>query len=363
MIKLSGEYGEGGGSIVRMGLALSALTAKPFEVDNIRKGRCKSGLRPQHLIGVRGVKKLCDAKVIGDDLGSHHIQFVPGKLRGQTLSLDIGTAGSMTLVLQAMLLPAMFAERKVRIKLTGGSETSHSQPYDFLANVLLPHLKRFADIDSKILRRGYYPKGGGKIDVRIIPKFKVSDFNDFDDFHTHIKNNINKINLINQGKLLYIKGVSHASSDLEKAEVAERQVRGAKLELKSVDCPINIRTEYSNTLSTGSGITLWAYFSETDEINFNNPVILGADALGKRGKRAEVVGGEAAKNLLKEIKSEACVDHYLADQLIPFMALVGESKIKTSRISNHCKTNIYTVEKFFGKTFNIDEENIIISSA
>jgi RNA 3'-phosphate cyclase len=363
MIKLSGEYGEGGGSIVRIGLAMSALTSKPFEVDNIRKGRCKGGLKHQHLCGVRGVRELCNAKVIGDELGSSHIQFVPGKIKAQTLSLDIGTAGSMTLLLQSLLLPAIFADKKVRLRLTGGSETLHSQPYDYFANVFLPHLKRFADIDSKILKRGYYPKGGGKIDIRIVPKFNVNNFNDFNDFHNHIKNNVNKINLTSQGKLLYLKGVSHASSDLEKAEVAERQARGARLELKKLDCPIRIRTEYSDTLSTGSGITLWAFFSETDEINFNNPVVLGSDALGKRGKRAELVGQEAAKNLLKEMSSGAAVDHYLADQLIPFMALVSKSSIKTSEISNHCRTNIYVVESFLGQVFSIDKENKIIRSA
>lgn len=363
MIKLSGEYGEGGGSIVRIGLALSALTNKAFEVDNIRKGRCQSGLKPQHLCGVEGVKKLCDAKTIGDELGSHYIQFVPGKIKGQTISLDIGTAGSTTLVLQSLLLPSLFADKKVRIRLTGASDTKWSIPYDYFANVLIPHLKRFADIDCKILRRGYYPKGGGKIDVKVTPEFKVSDFSNFDDFHNHLKNNVEKIDLLNQGKILHIKGVSHASFDLEKAEVAERQVKAAKLELKSVDCLIDIRTEYSDALCTGSGITLWALFSETDEINFKNPIILGGDALGERGKRAEIVGKEAARNLLNEINTKAGVDHYLADQLIPFMALVGKSKIKASKISNHCKTNIYTVEKFLGKTFEIDEENKIISSA
>jgi len=124
-----------------------------------------------------------------------------------------------------------------------------------------------------------------------------------------------------------------------------------------------MQTSYSETLSTGSGITLWAIFSkQEDEIDLNNPIRLGADALGERGKKAELVGEEAAKTLTAEIRSNAPVDMHLADQILPIMALVSKSKIKTSKITNHTKTNIYTIEKFLGKAFSINESNNIIST-
>ena len=123
----------------------------------------------------------------------------------------------------------------------------------------------------------------------------------------------------------------------------------------------SITAEYQDTLSTGSGITLWAIFSKNKEdIDENNPIRIGADALGEQGKSAEIVGEEAAKNLINEIESKAPADRHLADQILPFMALIGNSSIKFSGITNHCRTNIYTIQQFLGDVFKVDEGNKII---
>jgi RNA 3'-terminal phosphate cyclase len=111
-------------------------------------------------------------------------------------------------------------------------------------------------------------------------------------------------------------------------------------------------------LSTGSGITLWAIFGDENGINFDNPVRLGADSLGEKGKKAELVGEECAKQLLEEIRSGATVDKHLADNLIPFMALVGDCKIKTSEVTMHTKTNIWVTEEFLGTCFEVDNNQI-----
>ena len=155
---------------------------------------------------------------------------------------------------------------------------------------------------------------------------------------------------------MQIKGVSHASIDLEKARVAERQAESARLQLNELKIPVNIKHEYSNTYSTGSGLTLWAIYGE-EEIDLINPVVLGADSLGDKGKKSEEVGKEAAENLVKFINSNAAVDAYLADQLIPFMALAG-GLIKTSEVTNHVKSNVYVAQKFLNVKFII-KENII----
>ena len=171
-----------------------------------------------------------------------------------------------------------------------------------------------------------------------------------------------KINLTEQHNLIQIKGISHASLDLQKAEVAERQAKAAKIILNKFNCPIQIRTEYSDTLSTGSGITVWAIFSKNpEEIDFNNPIILGADALGEKTKRSEEVGKESAEKLVKEIESKAPVDSHLADNLMPFLALFG-GRIKVSKITGHTLTNIYVCEQFLGKIFEVDKENNIIKA-
>jgi len=349
MINLNGDYLEGGGQIVRTALALSTITNQPFEVDNIRKGRTKPGLKTQHLFCIKALEQLCSAKTEGVELGSAYLKYIPQKIKPQTVSIDIGTAGSITLLLQSLLIPSILADSKVRLKITGGTDVTWSPQFDYLNNIIIPQIRKYADIETSLIKRGYYPKGGGKVDIKINPKFNVETIKEAP-----------KISLTEQHNLIQIKGISHASSDLQKAQVAERQARAAKLILNKLNCPIQIRTEYSQTLSTGSGITLWAIFSKSpDEIDTNNPIRLGSDALGERGKRSEQVGKEAADKLLKEIESKAPVDSHLADNLIPFLSLFG-TKIKVSKITNHTLTNIYVCEKFLGNILKVEKEESII---
>ena len=341
MIKLDGSYGEGGGQIARTALALSALIGKSFEVDNIRKGRCSSGLKAQHLYCIKALKELCNAKTNDVEAGSEYLRFIPDKFKAKNLEIDIGTAGSVTLLLQSLLLPCMFGDKKIRLTITGGTDGKWAMPFDYFSNVFVPQITSYADIDVRLLKRGYYPKGGGKIELSIRPKYALNNLPN------------NPINLVEQGELLQIKGISHASKNLEKASVAERQAKTAELILKKYKCPVDIRTEYCDTLSAGSGIVAWALFE--------NNIVLGSDGLGEAGKKAELVGEEAAKNLVKEIDSKAAADRHMADNILSFMAIL-HGKIKTSEITNHCKTNIYVIEKFLGECFEIDEENKIITS-
>ena len=361
MIEIDGSYGEGGGQIVRTALALSTITGKPFKVDKIRHGRCNSGLKNQHMFCIDTLEKLTNAKTKGAFTGSYSFEYEPGTIKGRTLSIDIETAGSITLLLQAVLLPCCFANTKTRLKIKGGTDVKWSMPWDYFKEILLPQLRRFADIDVKLLKRGYYPKGDGLVEVNIKPKFKLEDSESFDDFLKKLREENIGFDLVEQGHLIQIKGVSHSSKDLGKAEVSERQAKAAELGLNELGCPVNIDIEYSDSLCPGAGITTYAVFSkDKEDIDINRPIRIGSDSLGERGKKAEIVGKEAAERLVNEINYKAPVDDYLADNMIPWLALFG-GKIKVAKISNHLKTNIYIVEKFLDVKFEIDESNKIIS--
>jgi len=309
MIQLDGSHGEGGGSICRIALALSTLTQQPFEITNIRKNRSQPGLKNQHLFCIKALEKLCNAQAEGATLGSTSLKYHPKKIEGKTIDIDIQTAGSITLFLQSLLLPSLFANKTVKFSVLGGTDTKWSPSFDYFNNIFLPQIQKYAEIDCKLIKRGYYPKGQGQVQIKINPRSKISDFKDFNEFYNGLKENALKINLTEQGNLIQIKGISHASSNLQEANVAERQAKSAEISLKHYNCPINIQAEYSETLSTGSGITLWAIFSkDEDEIDDRNPIRLGSDALGEKGKKAEIVGQEAAQALAAEIESKAPVD-------------------------------------------------------
>ncbi|MBW3012299.1 RNA 3'-terminal phosphate cyclase [Candidatus Woesearchaeota archaeon] len=362
MIKIDGSVLEGGGQIVRTALSLSSLTKMPFKVSNIRKGREKPGLKNQHLYAIRALKEICEAKIQGDELASTELLYVPQSLKGGKIDINIQTAGSITLVLQAILMPLMFADKNSTVTITGGTDTKWSQPIDFLKHVLLPQLKKYcSDIEIKVMRRGYYPKGQGKVIVEIKPKYHLKNFQSFEEIQRKIYEEIPHINLTEQGELVQIKGISHASADLMNAKVAERQAESAKEELKKIySTSIDINAEYTQTESTGSGITLWAIFAKNRDVDPNNPVILGADELGEKGKPAENIGKQAAEKLMKEIESKSPVDQLMADNLVPWLIFGGQ--FRGSDITLHAKTNVWVVNQFFkDKLEIIEEEKLILS--
>ncbi len=361
MIEIDGSYGEGGGQISRTAMALSALTGKPFKITTIRAGRKQPGLKAQHLMAIKALKKICGAVTNDIEIGSTELEFFPKKIKKGTFEIDIKTAGSITLLLQALLLPSMFAPGKVTLKIKGGTSGKWQASVDYLQNILLPHLKKFVKkIEIKILKRGYYPKGGGDVLVEISPKLKIKDFDNISEFVKKLNEETIKIRLLEQGKLEQIKGVVNCSRFLEKGEVAERIKISAEKELSKFNCPINIDIEYSDSLSPGGEIILWGKFSKDGDININNPVILGSDARAERGKSSEDVGKEAALELISEIESNGCVDKYLGDQLLIFMSLLPGSKIKTSEITNHSKTVMWLIEKFLDIKFDVKENEISV---
>lgn len=356
---IDGNYLEGGGQILRTSLALSALANKGFTIEGIRQRRPQPGLKAQHLCAIRAMEQICSAKVSNAAIGSSKVTFMPGTVRHGNYKINIGTAGSIALVLQAILPPLIFADGKSQLEISGGTHTEWAPPIDYFLHIMIPFLSSFAKIGVEILKIGYYPKGGGKVIVSIEPKYHISGFNCIKSFQQFLSVKTGGVRLAGNAALTGINGLSHASLDLKPRNVAERQSESAKMLFESrFDCPVSIKSAYYDACSTGSGITLWASLSESGSI----VSCLGSDSLGKPGIKAETVGMKAAENLAIEIGSSAVVDRCLADQILVYMALAGKSSVKTSEITAHSRTNIYTIGQFLGRCFEINEKDKSIST-
>ena len=337
-IKIDGAENEGGGSIVRLAVAFSAITQKPIIVDNIRSKRENPGLKTQHLEAIRSVKRLCNGELKGDYLHSTKIEFIPNEITKRHIKIDIDTCGSIGLVLQCLFLPAFFSSKRTLVEIKGGGTVGLNAPnLLYTKNILLSLIERLgfsASIDIK--KHGFFPKGGADVLVNIEP----------------VKN-INSLNLIERGKLKFIKGVSIASSDLKKSRVAERQALSAKRILgRKFLNPLIIEELYFDTNSTGSGILLYVEFENT---------IIAWDAIGERGKSADQVGMEAAHGLIKQLMSDSTIDDYALDQIIPYLALCKEeSRIKFNELTLHSKTNLELLKKFIDFEYKINGNELVI---
>ncbi len=327
MIKVDGSYGEGGGQILRTSIALSCITGEPVEIYNIRANRPKPGLAMQHLKGIECAKKLTNADVEGLRLGSTRVVFKPRSVRSGDFKIDIGTAGSISLILQTILLPSLIAEGEIFFEIRGGTDVKWSPSIDYLRNVTFKTLKEIgANIDIELIKRGYYPKGGGIVNVFVHPsKLKGKEFEEI---------------------RCSIEGISHCQN-LPK-HVAERQANSALSVLNSSGFSADIKIEVCEGFSTGSGITLWCGYK-------------GGVALGEKGKRAEEVGEECARNLIRELRCDGIFDRYLADQIMVFASVAkGITRYTTTEVTLHQTSNAYVIQKFLGDIIKIDGKKIEI---
>lgn len=336
MVTVDGSFGYG--QVLRTAISLSALTKTPVKIINIRKNRPKSGLMPQHLIGVKTAGEFCRAEVKGLLPGSMEVEFVPKEFDFVDKKIDIATAGSIPLLLQTLFPILIFADKKIRLEILGGTAGLGSPTIEYLQFVTFPILLKIGIPVPRIdvARQGFYPKGQGFVKATINPVMQI-----------------NPIILKERGEVKQIRGISIAGS-LPKG-IAARQAYSAKkiiLDHKNIDTEVFI-LDNLYTASSGTSITLWATCENT---------ILGSDTIGEIGKPVEKVGEEAAKDLLKSIDANTALDKHMADQIIPFLALAkGKSEITVEEFTEHMLTNIRVCEQILGVNFDLNREEKKIS--
>jgi RNA 3'-terminal phosphate cyclase (ATP) len=327
------DGGAGGGQMLRSAVALAAVSGRSVRVTNIRGSRPKPGLRAQHLTAVRAAARVCRGELTGAELGSREVEFRPGEIQGRTgWRLDVGTAGSVTLVLQCLLPALALAPTPSELTLTGGTDVPFAPPFDYFEQVFLPAVRSLgARVDVALAQRGFYPKGGGQVQIRVSPATSIAP-----------------ATWLSRGEAVRVAGRSYSQGLA--SHIPERMRTSALRALAAGgrgEAEIELEV-VAGGRSEGCGIALWAECEDGRR--------LGGSALGRRGRRAEEVGEEAARVALRELASGTAVDGRLADQMIAWMALAtGASEISTAVLTDHIRSACYVTAAMTGAQFSLDD--------
>lgn len=333
---IDGSFGEGGGQVLRTSLTLAAITGKRLHIENIRANRPKPGLGKQHLGCVEAAKEICQAKCAGTKLGSTTLDFEPGEVRAGEYRFDIGSAGSASLVIQT-ILPILFcadpsaslrAGKQSTVTVTGGTHNPWAPPYDFLEESFLPAIGNAGfHAGCRLLKYGFYPAGGGEIVFEIQPgepqKRKAIELSD---------------------SIIAPKIFARIYTSRLPVQIAQKQ---SKLLLCS---GLNFeKIEHKNvTESVGAGNCVVLRL-----VGQNRTMVF--TGFGSKGKPSEKVINEVVTEARNFLNSGAAIDHYLADQLLIYMAIQKTGQFLTDELSNHLKTNIEVIKKFLPVDFAVAE--------
>ena len=317
-------------------MSLAAIFKKPIKIINIRAKRRDPGLKPQHLQSVLVASRICGGTVRGADLGSTEIEFVPGNVREKYSEvIDTGTAGSISLIAQTIMPISIFGNIDLNVEIRGGTEVPKSPTIDYLDRLVLPIYEKLgADASLEIKRRGYYPRGGGVVTLKSSRKRNPSPLEIDTSFPEKVPSNILSV-----------------SRHLPE-HVARRQAEtaGNILSQHENGIPVIEIDSSGESFSPGSSITIYKRGSST---------FIGSSSLGERGKKAELVGEEAALDFLKETKSTPNVDSHLADMLVTLLScVVGKSKFRTSTLTTHFTTNCEVAKKLTGCEIQVKKSEL-----
>nr|XP_035925429.1 RNA 3'-terminal phosphate cyclase isoform X4 [Halichoerus grypus]XP_035925430.1 RNA 3'-terminal phosphate cyclase isoform X4 [Halichoerus grypus] len=272
------------------------------------------------------IRDLCDGQLEGAEIGSTEIMFTPEKIKGGIHTADTKTAGSVCLLMQVSMPCVLFAASASELRLKGGTNAEMAPQIDYTTMVFKPIVEKFGfKFNCDIKMRGYYPKGGGEVIVRMSPVKQL-----------------NPINLTDRGSVTKIYGRAFVAGVLPfkvAKDMAAAAVRCIRKEIRDLYVNIQpVQEPKDQAFGNGNGIIIIAETS--------TGCLFAGSSLGKRGVNADKVGIEAAEMLLANLRHGGAVDEYLQDQLIIFMALAcGVSRIKTGPVTLHTQTAIHFAEQ------------------
>ena len=318
MITIDGSQGEGGGQILRSALTLSLVTGKPFRIERIRAGRAKPGLLRQHLTAVEAAAAIGRAKVRGAELRSTELTFTPRAITPGEYRFAVGTAGSATLVLQTVLPALLCAARTSRLTVEGGTHNPHAPPFDFLVKTFIPVLNRLGPkVDAQLIRPGFYPAGGGRLDATIEPAACWRP-----------------LALVERGNLLCTR--ARAIVARLPRSIAERELRvvGEQLRCSSENLSVE---RVGDAPGPGNTVLIEIECEHITEV---------CTGFGSRGVPAEAVATAAVEQARRYLSSPAAVGEHLADQVLIPTALAGGGTFRAVGISRHARTNAVVLSRF-----------------
>jgi RNA 3'-terminal phosphate cyclase (ATP) len=328
MIEIDGAGGEGGGQILRTSLSLSVVTGKPFAIRNIRARRSKPGLMRQHLTAVRAAAEICGAAVDGAEVGSQTLVFRPGTVKPGEYVFRIGSAGSTGLMLQTVLPPLALAGAPSSVVIEGGTHNSGAPPFDFLDRSFFPLLRRMGyAVEARMKRPGFYPAGGGVIEVAI-----------------GVSSPFTPLILEDRGAELSCQAEAVVAN--LPADIAKRELAAVGGLLGWPEEVLFIRTQ-NEAAGPGNCLMLTMAYEHVCEV---------VTAFGRIGASSEAVAAEAANEARAYLACAAPVGPHLADQLILPMALAAGGRFVTGPLSAHTRTNIETVGRFLEVRIDISDQ-------